>query len=297
MKIFSKWIHLHSFIEGKRRVKLGIFLICVGIIIIGAGIFILSSVLSEDRKDEILEEATPVTIAVFGDSIWDIERGDTGIANQFIKLLDEKITLYDCTIMGTAATMLTSEDSEFWNQQGLIAITEEITGSGQTVIPTEKAAASLVSSVDFQQVDYFILAYGLNDYFNGVLRESDDPYDINTYGGALRKAITMLQDTYPQAKIIVMSQTYCQQYSYGKIVSDSNTKDFGGGTGLEYVETAKKVATEEGAYFINNCADLNFNRLNGKKYLSDATHLTEKGRYRYASNLAKHFLNILEESR
>lgn len=51
----------------------------------------------------------------------------------------------------------------------------------------------------------FLINFGLNDYFNGLpLENTADPYDIGSYTGAMRTAVTNLQKAFPDALYIVM---------------------------------------------------------------------------------------------
>lgn len=241
----------------------------------------------EQYWQKMLEEKETVEIVCFGDSIWDLVRDDTGIA----AVLEEKLkaTVYNCAIMGTSAAYFpeTDEEADKWNPKNLPSLMAWIENPDQAALPKGVLKKTKLKKIDWQSVDYVLLAYGLNDYFKGLPREGEDAYDIYTYAGALRNSIKILQKKCPQAQIVICSPTYCQLYSYGKVVDDSNTLDYGGGTGIDYVQTAEKVASEYGLLFVNNYRDLGIHRFNGPKYLEDATHLTKTGRSKYAGNLAR----------
>jgi len=274
-----------------------IFIVLLIVTAIVTGIWLFKSALERVHNNKVLKERGEVSVVVFGDSIWDIVRDDTGIAARLQRQLGNKVILSNCAIMGTSAAMRTSEAKNYklWNEQSLYSMVQIAAGLKESAIPEDKAAAELMNTVDFQKADYFVIAYGLNDYFSAIPRASDDPEDVYTYAGALRSSVKLIKKCFPNAKIIIMSQTYCQQYSYGRIISDSNDKDFGGGTGLEYIQVAKAVADEMGTLFINNSEDLGINIYNGKMYLSDATHLTAAGRLKYANNLADYLIKAFEE--
>lgn len=230
-----------------------------------------------------------VTIVVLGDSIWDLVRDETGIDNRLADRLGAKV--YNLAISGTCAALrVYGEDVEKWNGSNLTRMVEQVVGLREADIDETKEAASLIREIDYTEVDYFIIAYGLNDYFQAIPIESSDPLDPYTYGGALRSAVKMLTETYPNAEIVLISPTYCQNYSYGKIVSDSNTKDYGGGFEPVYVAEVEKIAKEYDLIFINAYRKLGVHRYNGLKYLSDATHLTEFGRDKYAKMVADYLI-------
>lgn len=244
------------------------------------------------KKERLIKERGMVNIVTFGDSIWAISKDETGIAAILEKEL-QQARVTDCSVMGSRASYkVLAEDAPReeldWNRISLMGILTEPDGmeylkerAGLTEIPLEDA-------------DYIVIAYGLNDYFAAIPRESEETYDPYTYAGALRTAVSWFAEHYPRAKIVLLSQTYCQGYSYGKVDSESDYKDYGGGTGPDYVAVVEKVAGEMGCIFVNNYKDMGINIHNGPKYLSDATHLTAYGREKYAKNIAKYLLKDYE---
>lgn len=222
------------------------------------------------------------TIVCFGDSIWDLDRDETGIAYLLSEKLDANVV--NMCIGGTGAAKRGVEEP--LDQLSFVDVIDGITG-GERSDSLEKQNERIgICDYDYSQADYFLIAYGLNDYFCGVERENQDPYDVHTYAGALRTGIEKLQAAYPDAEIMILSSTYHQLYSYGKVKAESHELDYGGGNGREYVATAKKVAEEYGLGFSNNYDTIHINVYNGTKYLRDATHFTEKGRKAYAKVVA-----------
>lgn len=267
--------------NGSRRILKTVFLL----ILLAAAVSVSIWAAKQIRSKNAIAERGEVSIVVLGDSIWDLVRDDTGIAARLSDKLGAKV--YNLAISGTSAAFRREgEELEKWNGETLCRLVEQITGRGEACIEETEEAFSLIQEIDYEKIDYFIIAYGLNDYFEAIPTQGPDDMDSYTYAGALRNAVSMLKEAYPQAKIVLISQTYCQGYSYGKIASDSDTKDYGSGVGPDYVAVAEKVAEEYGAIFINNYERMGINRRNGPKYLSDATHLTEKGRDKYAGIVA-----------
>lgn len=255
--------------------------LCVGALLGIRGFFM------EQKKRQAIEQRGDVEILVLGDSIWDLERGETGIAAFLEKELDN-VTVYNCTIKGSRA----SEDA-----YGLYAMAEYIAGKRQIAFPADAAAAEVLQQVDFSNLDYIVLAYGLNDYFGAVRRKNpEDCYDVSTYEGALCTSIELLRESCPAAEFIILSPTYCQGYSYGQVVHESTSYDFGAGTGPDYVASAKRIAEAYGYLFVDCYEGLDISIHNGAAYLEDATHLSEIGRKAYAQNLAAHFIRKWQES-
>lgn len=292
MKKMATWF-THT---GKKRVETAICLLTAAVVVLGLG-YMVFRLYAEHQEQKLIKERGDVKIVCLGDSIWDICRDETGIA----ALVEDRIQaeVYNMAIMGTSAAMrdISGEDAAYWNGKSLVSVVEAITGGENNETLTEDAERIGLYDVDYSQVDYFLIAYGLNDYFNGIERENENEYDPFTYAGALRTSVEKLQETYPNAKIVILSQTYCQGYSYGKVDTESDWKDWGGGTGPDYVATAQKVAEEYGLLFVDNYAGMGINIHNGTKYLSDATHLTEKGRRKYADILVKTLIRDYAEDK
>lgn len=230
---------------------------------------------SADAKD-------PLQILVLGDSIWDLVRDDTGVAALLEKELGNAV-VYNLSIKGSQAAVIGAEDTS------LIAMTEYITGKRECALPDDVEAKNILPEVPYEEMDYVILAYGLNDYFAGVKQKNpNDYYDVTTYSGALCSGVMALQEVCPDAVFVIVSPTYCQGYSYGQVIHESTSHDFGGGTLIDYTASAKAVSASFNAIFINSYDDMNITIHNGEKYLIDATHLTEYGRKKYAENVANY---------
>ncbi len=282
MKKGTDGLQLNSF--GKRIISAVILLagcaVCVFVIlgIRGAAL--------KREKQKVLRQRGEVEILVLGDSIWDLERGETGIA----ALLQEElpnVAVYNCAVKGSRA----AED-----EYGLWAMAEHIACRRKISFPADAAAGDILGEVEFENIDYIFIAYGLNDYFGAVKRKNpDDCYDVSTYEGALCSAIELLRESCPGAEFVILSPTYCQGYSYGQVVHESTEYDYGGGTGADYAASAERIAEAYGDLFIDNYRELGISIHNGAAYLEDATHLTEKGRRAYAENLAAHLVGTWQE--
>jgi lysophospholipase L1-like esterase len=239
-----------------------VLLAFIAVIIVVIFFMAVLSLISYLHRREIVQNREQVQIAVFGDSIWDLVRDETGIAEKTEKYLMDSAHIYNCSIMGSTATELSDATTNFF------------------------------AEIEPKQLDYVIFAYGLNDYFSAVPISSENPFDTSTYQGALRYGIQSMRDANPEIEIMIIAPTYCQVYSYGKVVSDSYDQDYGGGTGEAYALAAKEVAEEMGVTFVDMFHELKINRRNGLRYLVDATHLTEKGREEYAKILGDTIISL-----
>ena len=246
---------------------------------------------SFSQKHSLKQSEEPVRILVLGDSIWDLVRDETGVAGILEKELGNA-QVYNLAIKGTQAAN-TGHGTE---DTCLIAMTEYIIGQRECELPDEVAAKSMLGEVPYEQIDYVVLAYGLNDYFAGVKQKNpEDFFDISTYSGALCSGVRVLQQVCPNARFVIASPTYCQGYSYGQVVHESPYHDFGGGTVIDYTASAKAVCASFDAIFVNNFDDMNISIHNGDQYLVDATHLTEAGRKRYAENVASYIAEDIRQ--
>lgn len=275
--------------KNNKKIWLHFIGILAGAAVLTGAVCGIDTAVTSYRTSQVIAKHEPVNIVVLGDSIWDLVRDDTGIAANLERDLGKKATIYNCAIKGSRAAAAggVREDGTEQNDICLCAMARYITGVRADAIPEQYEAKTVLSQVDFNQVDYVLIAYGLNDYFGGVkLKNPDNCYDVTTYEGALCSSIEMIRNAYPNVKFMILSPTYCQGYSYGQVVHESNSYSYGGGTCLDYVSAAEEIADAYQIPFVNNTEALQVSIHNGPQYLADATHLSEIGREKYAANLA-----------
>ena len=148
-----------------------------------------------------------------------------------------------------------------------------------------------LSKIDFSQVKYLVIEHGTNDYNSGrKLDNPDDRYDTTTFGGALRYSLKLLQEAYPDMKIILVTPLYCE---FGeKLDRTCYETDFGGGILEEYVRLEQQIAAEYGVICINAYQDSGIGAENAKVYLSDGLHLNEQGELLMGEYLAKELKKV-----
>lgn len=226
-----------------------------------------------------------IQIVVFGDSIWNAERGENGISEQVEEALDVKI--YNCAIGGTAAAVKgESTEHDQWTSQsfnGMMYVARNRL-SAEELIGNE-AAYEEMKEVDFANVDYVIVSYGLNDYFSDIPIHPQEYYDMTSYVGALRHGIQKMREEYPQLKFILTSPTYCSWFE--------GERQFGLD---DYVEAARGVAAEMDTYFLDMYHALGKNPQEKSKYLADGVHLTDEGLTMYANSVIDFLKNLPKES-
>lgn len=236
-------------------------------------------------EEEQTEEEDKLNIVVFGDSIWDMDRGDTGIAAQLAGYMNANV--YNCAIGGTRATLKEGESDmnyDTWDSTSLTGMCYVMRGMVDTNFLEGYPAGGVIRNIDPATVDYYIIAYGLNDYFSGapIAVSGSDTFDPHGYTGALNNALELLKGASPNAQFLLISPTYCQFYENGYMVTDSNMKDYGQGTLSDYANACRNVAEMKGTLYIDAYTTMGINIYTAEEYLEDGVHLTEAGRTLYA---------------
>ena len=126
-------------------------------------------------------------------------------------------------------------------------------------------------------VDILCIMYDGIDYVQG--RTSDDPndpYSIIAYTGALRSAITRIQETYPFIRIVLMSHTFCFSFNDEGNYQNGDRSDLGNGTLSHYLPKEIDVASDCGVSLIDNFYG-SINEDNYLEYMEDYIHYNEAG--------------------
>ncbi len=132
----------------------------------------------------------------------------------------------------------------------------------------------------------FIVNYGLNDYFSGHAVSAPDQEQAS-YENGLRMGIEKLKEAYPEAYILVLTPSYCSEFSDGtERMSDR------GGVLTDYVDAAMKISEELEVDCMNLYSELGVNSENHLHYLADGTHFNEAGRFMVAEHIVEHIGNI-----
>lgn len=156
-------------------------------------------------------------------------------------------TVHNLAIGGSSATRSTDDDNSFPNvvQDFLDHNTEELSGDKKLC---------------------FLINYGLNDYFGG--------FPIDDYQNGLRTGIRVLQESYPDARIMVISSNYILSFEKGmaRIGDEGNVLE-------DYIAAAEETAAAENVDFLNINDALQWNEHNAAEYLVDSIHPNEEGRF------------------
>ncbi|PZX07894.1 lysophospholipase L1-like esterase [Psychrobacillus insolitus] len=202
-------------------------------------------------------------------------------------------THWDAFCMYRLADAITSKDFSLQNQ----AI---ISGSGESVplgnrLPTYfPTRLETLKGIDFNKTEIITIAYGQNDYTAiKLLDNTENPYDIHTYKGALRYSLEKILTTYPHIKIMVLSPIYCFWLVDGVFDQDSDTRKFGDNVLPDLVQAAKEVCLEYKTPYLDNYYDLGFNKFNRTSYFSgsDGIHPNSAGRKRIGEKVASQLIS------
>ena len=152
-----------------------------------------------------------------------------------------------------------------------------------------------LSEIDFETVDILIIEHGVNDYLSGTpIKNGRDAYDTDTFCGTLRTVITMLQENYPNLRIILSTPTYCAPLDNNGSYRYCDEYDYGGGILEDYVQAEIEVAEEMGVEIIDAYHAIPIEKDDLFVYLDDSLHLGKLGREQVASLWAEYLLGEME---
>ena len=227
-----------------------------------------------ETTEEAIDKMSKPQIVVFGDSIWNAGRGQDGISEFIMK--EKDVYIYNCAIGGTTAAVYNeSTQWDSWTSNsfnGMMYLANDIISEDQ-LIPND-VVNSVFKEIDFNQVDYIIISYGLNDYFSDISIYPKEYYDLTSYVGALRHGIHKIREKYPQIQFIVTSPTYCQWFKGERQFELA-----------DYAEAARGVAEEMGVHFIDMYHAFGVDAQDKLEYLEDGVHLTAEGRQLYSRSI------------
>ena len=264
------------------------------------------------RRPEIIfpaisQEKTQVLF--LGDSNIDFSFGGTKIPNMF----EEKTgyVAYNAAIGGTCAANTSKyiSNSNYYTLLSFFNLTKMMEAGDFSAMIRNRDTVNnsnsnlrekhtVLTHLDYSVMDYVVIHYGLNDYYCGTLIKGEDPYDENTYEGALRAGIEQVHKSCPDAVIILSSITYTRYETGDGNTASGYELDFGGGTIEAYRDGMKKIS-EEYPYtvFLDNLSGMGIGDENYSEegYYHDAMHFDEKAREIYTEGLVDLIRSMEEE--
>lgn len=249
------------------------------------------------EEDQTAPKGSKLQIVFLGDSIFDNSRDGTGIP--YLTAVQCDADVYNLAIGGTSASVEKDEEmeNELWTSIGLAGVVKAMMGEIPTDIFKGTRTKELLDSqeIDWSTTDYFVVEYGLNDFFSSApLSNPDVFFDLRTYAGALRYAVYNLRGIAPDATVILCCPNYAQFYDGNVMVGDGNSLNTGYGTLFDYKGICQYVANEQQTEYLDAYMDLGIDGYTAGEYLEDGVHLTDAGRQLYADALAQMILKFEE---
>lgn len=252
------------------------------------------------EEDQTAPTGNELQIVFMGDSIFDNNRDGTGIP--YLTAVQCNADVYNLAIGGTCAAIEIDEqyENEKWTSSSLVGVVKAMLGDVSTDVFAGTRTKEILdnSEINFKDTDYFVIEYGMNDFLRATpLTSESSDYDIRTYVGALRYAVSNLKDYADDATIILCGPNYAQFFnSDGAFIGDGNTLNTGYGTLFDYKGICQYVANESQSVFFDAYLDLGIDGYTAEEYLEDGVHLTQEGRQLYADALA-HMILTIEETK
>lgn len=257
---------------------------------------------TEVNTEEQMAEQTPVQdgrlqIVFLGDSIFAAHEDGTDVPARTAAQCNARG--YNLAIGGTTAAVAKDEQIgwEEWTSRSLVGVVNAMAGNIPTDIFANDSAKTILDdpNVDFSKTDYFVVEYGMNDFFSAVpLSSKSSEGDLKSYAGALRYSVVTLKSIASDATIILCSPTYARFFNGDWMIGDGNSVNNGYGTLYDYEGICEYVADEQQVEFFNAYQDLGIDGYTAEEYLEDGVHLTDSGRQLYADALTKMILNYEE---
>lgn len=257
---------------------------------------------ADEKQDEVKpienERKYDMQIVFMGDSILDNDRDNGGVAYQIMETCNAQV--YNMSMGGTTAALMPGEQYNYdnWNSRSLLGVVNAILGNIDPGIFDGYRAGEILKECDFSKTDYFVIEYGINDFLSrqiprskyladGGVLDVDEPH---TYVGALKAAVSMLQNNFPNAKILVFSPHYCQFFEGETFIGDAYSLDYGYGSLIDFYKSAKNTAEQEDqgtVIFYDTVEESGIDAYTADWYLEDGVHLSEEGRKIYADYASK----------
>ena len=178
--------------------------------------------LTDENGQMIINDAS--NIVVFGNAPFADDRDSSdNLANLIAKETDT--TVYNCSISGSylAAQQLNYDPTVapmdayclYWLVNLAVGVpldgyyTDAANALGNKTPAEAEEVINTLKTLDFNTIDTVAIMYDATDYLSGNAMYSDEnPTDPTQFTGNLEASIEVLQNYYPQIRIIVMSPTY-----------------------------------------------------------------------------------------
>ena len=160
---------------------------------------------------------------------------------------------------------------------------------GDATPPEAQEVYDTLTSLDFGTVDVIVIMYDAADYLLGhEIYDYTNPTNIKQFTGNLEAGIELLQTTYPEIRIIVMSPTYAYAVDDNGNYVSSDMYQYGQDVLSTYVIKEYDSCAARSVSFIDHLYGT-ITEDNAQDYLIDNVHLNLDGR----KKVLKRFLDVL----
>ena len=169
-------------------------------------------------------------------------------------------------------------------------INENRTGD---LLESQLKTLEILKSVDLNNIDVVILAFGTNDRLESV-PIGNDTDDENNFKGALKLSIQRLQSANPKIKVILASQPYSYNHDGGEGYFGEDTPNLSGHVISDYVKAMEDVANKYHVHFLDNYTNAGINEFNKYFYFhtDDRVHGKQET---FIPLLANRYINKLSQ--
>lgn len=225
------------------------------------------------RNDRKLTGLSERTLVFMGDSTFGNFSGSLAITGVVEELTDARVI--NCGYGGMAAAYGDPECPALGN---LLQAIEQ--GDGSSIgraeggPPAADAAAELKRLADAGEETVIFLDFGINDYVKGFPAVGDEPYDCDTYAGAMRSGIEKLQAMFPNGRLVLVTPNFIRYNNFG-----TNPVGEMGYVFADYVDVLGKLAEEYSLPVLDLYMGLGINQGNFADFLQDEIHPNEMSRF------------------
>ena len=261
----------------------------------------------ETTTQESVNEEDVCRIVFFGDSQFANGRNDGSDIPSLMATRIPNTVMYNLAIGGTSASVeATTSDvtPETMHSNCFLGMTYALSGKADRNITLSQHhdVLNTMNDIDPSKVDYYIIEYGANDFFNNAPLDAsiydNTSVQAHSYYFALCMGIDELRSVSPNAQIYLVSPFYgIYVDDSGSYIGDSYIVSNGVGTLADYAKKMNNVAEDKqcttiDTMFQSKC-DLYLDTAG--EYLMDNIHLTLKGRQVF-SRIFAHYINFAEKN-
>lgn len=267
---------------------------CYGVI--GAVMFfLLFSLTFRSRSD--FSQRQQVEIVAFGDSVFGEVRNETAVPAQVGALIGK--TVYNAALGGTCASRQ-DVDRRLDRAKDSLSLVGLAVAMGAEDFGVQQSARLRESNmeyflevidglegIDFNKVQIILIQHGINDYHAGTLIDNpENPYDVYTFLGAIRRAVAAFRDKNPQVRIVLVTPAYTWYTATGLTCEET---DQGGGVLEDYVNAEIRLGEELGIEVVDLYHDClpHENWWDWETYTRDGLHPNEAGRKLLSQKIAE----------